>query len=56
MKVYSKSVIMVQRCQLKLLSYSFILHKQFYFVGSSLENIDNGNPDNNLESHSTTNI
>jgi hypothetical protein len=33
-----------------LLSYTFIFHKQFYFVVSGLKIIGHGNPDNNLES------
>jgi hypothetical protein len=35
---------------LKLLSYIFIFHKQFYFVISGLKIIGHENPDNNLES------
>jgi hypothetical protein len=32
------------------MSYTFISHKQFYFVVSSLKIINHRNPDNNLES------
>jgi len=35
------------------LSYTFIFHKQFYFI-SGLNIICHGNPDNNLESPCTT--
>jgi hypothetical protein len=36
------------------LSYTFIFHKQFYFVVSGLKIIGHGNPDNNLESPCTS--
>jgi hypothetical protein len=32
------------------LSYTFIFHKQFYFVVFGLKIVGHGNPDNNLES------
>jgi hypothetical protein len=34
--------------------YTFIFHKQFYFIISGVKNIGHGNPDNNLESSRIT--
>jgi hypothetical protein len=36
---------------IKLLIYTFLLRKQFYFVVSGLKFTGHGNTDNNLESH-----